>query len=104
MPTLSGRTSPVFCQASTPSERIWKLQRLAFPARLALPGAPPRPDAVDDDSVPLEQLAFAPPHTLALADVALGAVALLLFVAALAAGVWCLADDDAPGDEARKWA
>jgi len=40
---------------------------------------------------------------LALADVALGAVA-LLFVAALAAGVWCLADDDAPGDKARKWA
>ena len=34
----------------------------------------------------------------------LGAVALLLFVAALAAGVWCLADDDAPGDKARKWA
>ena len=59
---------------------------------------------VDDESVPLEQLAFAPLTTLALADVALGAVALLLFVAALAAGVWCLADDDAPGDKARKWA
>ena len=81
-----------------------RVARLAFPARLALPGAPPRPDAVDDDSVPLEQLAFAPLTTLALADVALGAVALLLFVAALAAGVWCLADDDTPGDKARKWA
>ena len=81
-----------------------RVARLAFPARLALPGAPPRPDAVDDDSVPLKQLVFAPLTTLALADVALGAVALLLFVAALAAGVWCLADDDAPGDKARKWA